>query len=175
MPGGSLRFLATTGSVAVMNRKSSTRNRHFPSAPSTHAALLASFRQQMADHARGEHLRKLRTELRLSQEDAAHEIGVSTKSLRTWEKGGPIKWENAKAAARFYEVDPEELVSREPGDLMESLNASQSEAPNLRRVEEAIEALRAETAESLDLLHAELRAIQRLLEPSGRKQKAARS
>jgi len=129
----------------------------------------------MADHARGEHLRKLRTELRLSQEDAAHEIGVSTKSLRTWEKGGPIKWENAKAAARFYEVDPEELVSREPGDLMESLNASQSEAPNLRRVEEAIEALRAETAESLDLLHAELRAIQRLLEPSGRKQKAARS
>jgi len=98
----------------------------------------------MADHARGEHLRKLRTELRLSQEDAAHEIGVSTKSLRTWEKGGPIKWENAKAAARFYEVDPEELVSREPGDLMESLNGSPVEAPSLQRVEDQIAALREE-------------------------------
>lgn len=76
---------------------------------------MARFRQQMADHARGEKLKTLRNQRRLNQEDAAHEIGVSAKTLRAWEKGGPIKWENAKAAASFYEVDAEGLVEREPG------------------------------------------------------------
>lgn len=71
----------------------------------------------MADFARGDRLRRLRDGRHLSQEDAAHEIGVSVKTVRSWEKGGGIKWANAKAAGRFYGVDPETLVSRElPAD-----------------------------------------------------------
>lgn len=101
-------------------RKSSPRTSHFPPATSSQAELLARFRQQMADHARGERLKSLRTGRRLNQEDAAHEIGVSTKTLRTWEKGGPIKWANAKVAAEFYEVEAESLVEREPGASLEA-------------------------------------------------------
>lgn len=71
----------------------------------------------MADHARGEKLRRLRESRHLSQEDAAHEIGVSAKTLRAWEKGGPIRWENAKAVAAFYEVEAVELVTREIPDF----------------------------------------------------------
>jgi transcriptional regulator with XRE-family HTH domain len=80
---------------------------------SLRANALVTLRQQMADFARAERLRDLRDARHLSQEDAAHEIGVSVKSLRAWEKGGGIRWENAKSVALFYGVDPETLVSRE--------------------------------------------------------------
>jgi transcriptional regulator with XRE-family HTH domain len=89
------------------------RTTNFPQKTSHNAERLASFRQQMADFARGERLRKLREGRHLSQEDAAHEIGVSVKSLRSWEKGSGIRWNNAQAAAEFYGVEPESLVSRE--------------------------------------------------------------
>jgi len=94
----------------------------------------------MADHARGERLKTLRTDRRLNQEDAAHEIGVSTKTLRTWEKGGPIKWANAKAAARFYEVDAESLVEREPGASIDALT-EEAEADRLSRIEAKLDRL----------------------------------
>jgi transcriptional regulator with XRE-family HTH domain len=87
--------------------------RHYPSNSSPNAEKLARFRRQMADFARGERLRQLREARHLSQEDAAHEIGVSVKSVRSWEHGGGIKWENAKTAGEFYAVDPESLVTRE--------------------------------------------------------------
>ena len=67
----------------------------------------------MADYARSEELRRLREKRHWSQETAAHEIGVTTRTLREWEKGGAIKWVNAKRAGRTYGVDPERLVSRE--------------------------------------------------------------
>lgn len=67
----------------------------------------------MADVARGERLRYLRDGLHLSQETAAHRIGVSVKTLRAWEKGGRIKWRNAKRVGQLYDVDPESLVSRD--------------------------------------------------------------
>lgn len=76
-------------------------------------SCLANFRQQMADVARGAKFRELREERHWSQETAAHEIGVSVKSVRSWEKGGPIKWSNAKKAGRAYGVDPHELTEHE--------------------------------------------------------------
>lgn len=76
-------------------------------------AMRANFARQMADAARGERLRKLRRSQHLSQETAAARIGVSTKSLRSWEQGGGITWRNAKRAAEVYEVDPETLIERE--------------------------------------------------------------
>lgn len=69
----------------------------------------------MADFARGERLRGLREGRHLSQEEAAHDLGVSVKSVRTWEKGGGIRWHNAQALGAFFGVDAESLVSREPG------------------------------------------------------------
>lgn len=157
-------------------QKSSARTHHFPSAPSQRAELLASFRKQMADHARGERLKALRTERRLNQEDAAHEIGVSAKTLRTWEKGGPIKWENAKAAANFYEVDPESLVEREPAppiDLMDALK--DAEVPSVKRVEDQIAALRTELLSELAAARTDLADRLTKLEPAERNSASKRS
>lgn len=73
----------------------------------------------MADYARGETFKNLRDDRHLSQEDAAHELGVSVKTIRSWEHGGGIKWDNAKRVGQFYGVEPETLVRRELADVTE--------------------------------------------------------
>lgn len=97
-------------------RKSSDRNRNYRKTSFTQAELVASFRKQMADFARGERLVQLREAKHLTQDEAAHQIGVSEKSLRAWEKGGKIRAENVRRVGAFYEVDPNELVDRESLD-----------------------------------------------------------
>jgi transcriptional regulator with XRE-family HTH domain len=109
-------------------RKSKDGMSRYRPTPSPNAERAARFRRQMADFARGERLKGLRDARHLSQEDAAHEIGVSVKTVRSWEKGGGIKWPNAKAAGRFYGVDAESLVSRElpveqsPDELLRAID-----------------------------------------------------
>jgi transcriptional regulator with XRE-family HTH domain len=81
----------------------------------------------MADYARGELLRELRDQTHNSREFVAAEIGVTAKTLYTWEHGGKIKWDNAKKLATYYKVDPETLVSRdddaeEPSEVTPILN-----------------------------------------------------
>lgn len=93
--------------------KSTARTKNYRSAPSRRPVALATFRQQMADYARAERLRELREARHLSREKVAAEVGVSTKTLYSWENGGGIRWENAKELAAFYDVDPESLVSRD--------------------------------------------------------------
>jgi transcriptional regulator with XRE-family HTH domain len=93
---------------------------------------LATFRDQMADYARAEKLRELRDAAHLSQEHVAHEVGVSTKTIRSWEHGGKIRWENAKRLGAFYGVDAEELVSR---DIATMPAALEPEAGQLDRIE----------------------------------------
>jgi transcriptional regulator with XRE-family HTH domain len=90
--------------------------------------MLRTFERQMADYARGELLRGLRKRKRLSQEDAAHEIGVTSKSLREWEHGGPIKWKNAQAVGKFYNVDAERLVTRDLEEPVEDDRVARIEA-----------------------------------------------
>lgn len=92
----------------------------------------------MADVARADRLVALRKKQRWSQETAAHMIGVSVKTLRSWEKGGNIKWSNARRAGEVYEVDPESLVTREEGDD-ESLAVLFS--PDVDELREAVSAL----------------------------------
>ena len=89
------------------------RTQNYSPTGSQNAERLARFRQQMADYARGQRLRELRERKHQSQESVAYDLGVSTKTLRAWEHGGKIRWDNAKKLAAFYEVDPELLVSRE--------------------------------------------------------------
>jgi transcriptional regulator with XRE-family HTH domain len=79
----------------------------------------------MTDYARGERLRFLREERRLSQIEAAYESGFSDRTIRSWEHGGRIRWANAKRYAKFYGVEPESVVTRdlkppvEPEDIEE--------------------------------------------------------
>jgi transcriptional regulator with XRE-family HTH domain len=94
----------------------------------------------MSDYARGEHIRDLRERRHLSQEDVAHEVGVSTKTIRLWEKGGAIKWENAKRLAAFYEVEPDKLVTREEADLP-GTSLTVADVERLRRIEEKLDEL----------------------------------
>jgi transcriptional regulator with XRE-family HTH domain len=126
----------------------------------------------MADFARGELFRELRERRHLSQEDAAHELGVSVKTVRTWEKGGGVRWTNAQRAGEFYGVDPERLVSRDPDDetpdVLDALSPARAEgqAEILERI--------AELAASVAELHLEVGAIRELLEakPAARKRSA---
>lgn len=131
--------------------KSRGRKVNYRQNGSPHTQRAASFRQQMADFARGERLRDLREGRHLSQEEAAHEIGVSTKTVRSWEKGGGIRWANAKSAGAFYGVEPESLVTldedreRSP-DLMAELSTNGDQPTlslilsKLNRIERMVEA-----------------------------------
>jgi len=134
---------------------------------SLRANALVTLRQQMADFARAEKLRKLRDDRHLSQEDAAHEIGVSVKSLRAWEKGGGIRWANAKTVAAFYGVDPETLVSRERDgggptpDVLGTFSRSDSEL--LREVASQV----AQLASSTSALRSQVRELSRKIPEPG--------
>lgn len=66
----------------------------------------------MADYARGDELRRLRESMRISQEAAGSRLGVTAKTVATWEKGGAIRWPNALKLGELYGRDPEDLVSR---------------------------------------------------------------
>lgn len=103
-------------------RKSSHPTQNYRSGCSRGPIALATFQQQMADYARGELLRELREARHESQEHVAFTIGVSTKTVRTWEAGGKIRWPNAQKIARYYGRNPEELVSR---DIPEAIPAGQ--------------------------------------------------
>lgn len=137
-------------------RKSSNPTPNYPQSLSRRPVSLATFRDQMADYARAERLRELRAATHESQENVAHEIGVSVKSVRTWESGGKIRWENAKKLATFYGVDPEALVSRDIHD--EPVVAPPVGDSQLDRIEGKVDAI-------LDALHGGLagETIERLV------------
>ena len=103
------------------------------------------------EFARGELFRRLRANRHLSQEDAAHEIGVSVKTLRRWEHDGPIKWANAERAASFYGVPPDDLVTRT--------------ADQLDRIEQGVR----DVLRRLDELEEELLSARRGASPSERR------
>lgn len=98
-------------------RKSSDRKFHYRPGTSRGPVSPATFRDQMAEYARGDVLRDLRAQSRKSRENVAAEIGVTTKTLFTWEKqNGAIKWANAQKLAEFYGVDADVLVTRDLDD-----------------------------------------------------------
>lgn len=95
-------------------RKSRDLKSHYRPGTSRGPVSLATFREQMTDYARGDVLLELRAQARKSRESVAAEIGVTTKTLFTWEnKNGAIKWANAQKIATFYGVDAESLITRD--------------------------------------------------------------
>jgi transcriptional regulator with XRE-family HTH domain len=113
--------------------KSTTRTRNYRGGASRRPVALATLRDQMADYARAERLRELRAATHLSREKVAAEIGVTTKTLYEWENGGSIRWDNAKKLGAFYKVDPEGLVSREPGAAASSSTVNGDVPDDLRQ------------------------------------------
>lgn len=115
---------------------------------SPQAEVLSTFKQQMADYARGQRLVALRGHR--SQEDVAYELGVSAKSLRAWEHGGKIRWENAKRVGAFYGIDPETLVTREEAD---------EETPDLLGISPSIDAQLQEVLREVTQLRADMSTL----------------
>lgn len=141
-----------------MDGTSTPRTKEYRKITSLHAEKLARFERQMADFARGQLLTQLREARHLSQEDAAYEIGTTAKSLRAWEHGGPIRWDNAKKVAEFYGVEPERLVSRE---------ISQNGQPHVIHPDEVVVGKLDEIIARLDGLEASLAlAVPALSEPA---------
>lgn len=140
-------------------RKSSVRTRNYLFDGSSNPERVRRFREQMADFARGQRIRDLRESQHQSQETLAAELGVSTKSVRTWEKGGKIRWVNAKRLGEYFGEDPETLVSREVAALS-------AEAPEtqLDRIEERLEQLEEKLRSIYDLNVVGFDAIKTLLE-----------
>jgi transcriptional regulator with XRE-family HTH domain len=93
----------------------------------------------MADIARGDLLKGLRKQRHLTQSDAAHEIGVSDRALREWERGKAIRWGNAQKVAEFYGVDPRTLVEHESEAGEEVVRGVRS---NSEKLDEILERLR---------------------------------
>jgi transcriptional regulator with XRE-family HTH domain len=124
----------------------------------------------MADFARGERIRQLREHRHLSQEDAAHQLGVSVKSLRAWEHGGGIRWRNAQALGELYGVSAEELVSREAlngnAEVIELVGATESAQilERLDRLEASLSELRQEIHSGRTRVLAELSRARTALE-----------
>jgi transcriptional regulator with XRE-family HTH domain len=88
----------------------------------------ASFLRQVADLAKGERLRALRNEHRLTQPEAAEIAGVTLRAYQEWEASGTvdrqgqlresgIKWEHAQKLGSHYGVDAETLVRRPDAPL----------------------------------------------------------
>lgn len=92
----------------------------------------------MADFARAELLRDLRHAAHLSREALAHELGVSTKTVYSWENGGGIQWHNVLKIAAFFGVDPEALVVRGLSPAAEPVAAGVSQ---LDRIEAKLDRL----------------------------------
>lgn len=91
----------------------------------------------MADYAKGDVLVALRKKTGLSRERAAAEIGVTTKTLFTWEKeNGGIRLENARRLAEFYGVDdPSTLLTstEDGGDQLDRIETKLDEIIRLLR------------------------------------------
>lgn len=85
----------------------------------------------------GVRLRELRNAKHLTSEQAAVKIGLSDKTLRSYEtldKAG--LWSNVQKLARFYRVDPEALVITVEQRRPESVAAERAAAAAKRSREE---------------------------------------
>lgn len=132
--------------------KSSATYRHYRPGSSQRRGDAATFRRQMADFARAELLRDLRHAAHLSRESLAHEVGVSTKTIYSWENGGGIQWHNALKIAAFFHVDPESLVARDPPPAAATPTAGETQLDRIEgKLDQALSA-QAEIHAALDEL-----------------------
>ena len=122
-------------------QKSSHRNGNYRQNTWTLEEARSTFQQQMADYARGEKLRELRSARGLSQEEVAAALGVTAKTYGAWERGGGIHVTNAKRIARYFKVKPGELVAPDIQQEPPATVLSEEDSERLRKIEERLEEL----------------------------------
>lgn len=127
-------------------RKSSVRTHNFRPGTSRGRGSPSTFRAQMADYVRGDVLKELRLRRGESQETVAFNVGVSTKTVRAWEKSGAIKPTRARTLAAYFEKEPGDLTTPEWEEIALPNKAQ------LDRIEADVAALRAGVAKILMLL-----------------------
>jgi len=96
------------------------------------AASIAAMREPELGH----HLRRLRERSGLSQEDAAHRVGVSLGGYRAWEHGRVPRPGNRRRLAALFSVPVGELES-----YMVSLRDKAPEPARLDRIEAKLDAV----------------------------------
>lgn len=162
-------------------QKSSYLSDHYRPGTSRRRGSVATFREQMTDYARGDKLLELRQQRRLSRETVAHEIGVTTKTLYTWEmRSGPIKFEpNATALGEFYGVDADELVTRDrestaPSSRGQVLEGFEEFRAYVSEIKAEIRSNRLEIEQQNDLLDQQTKLIEGMREAQAALLEAAR-
>lgn len=109
----------------------------------------------------GARLRQLREARDLSQEDAAHKVGVTSKTFLRWENGRawptPDNWQAIK---RYFGADPREGVpSPGPLGLGAHTNGNGQHAPTAADILAEVRAFREESRLRYAQLDAALRAV----------------
>lgn len=88
--------------------------------PWTLAGVAESLLAEVKDHRRavGARLRELRKARGMSQEDAAHAVGVAVKTWSNWERGRTNPYDtNWRKIGKAFDVDPGEIQGQPPAPL----------------------------------------------------------
>jgi transcriptional regulator with XRE-family HTH domain len=126
-------------------RQPNLRQRSLSAAEGRHNLLLAMAADAEQLHAQAQRIRKLRKDkgrrggVFISQETAAHGIGVSSRTYRTWEaEGAELKLENLKALAAYYDTVPDYI---ERGLTHPAPTPDLGKPTQLERIEQAVVAI----------------------------------
>jgi len=68
----------------------------------------------MADLKRGERIKLLREERHMTQPAVADAIGITLRAYQKYETGGGLKWDNAVALAKVFQVQTSDIMGK-PG------------------------------------------------------------
>lgn len=119
------------------------------SMPWTHRHVADTIRRAMSDYQEGvgRRLFALRKSRDLSQEDAAHLVGVGVKTWHLWERGKTAPYDqNWRKIGEAFNVDTAELRGTPPAPL--ALGDGEGDGPDqLDRIEADVSVLRDELAE----------------------------
>lgn len=109
----------------------------------------------------GSRLRLLREDRAMSQEDAAHLVGVAVKTWHNWESGKRSPYENNwRRIGEAFEIDVRLIRGKPPTPL--GLDAADSQ---LDRIEQSVGEIKSELARMFDLLDTRAKeALEQLLE-----------
>lgn len=168
--------LLRVGYSVVMAKSSLASSKYVPGS-SRMPRSGATFLQPVEHIAQGERIRALREGRHLSQPQVLRGLEeqegaqvISLRGYQLWEGSKPkkpkgIKWENAVALAKFFEVDPEVLVTREVGsvttpDLMQRMDGNRSQLDRIEALLVEIRDALLERREGLPALPPSLEALE---------------
>lgn len=125
----------------------------------------------------GSRLRLLREDRNMSQEDAAHLVGVAVKTWHNWESGKRTPYEsNWKRIATAFEVDVRMIRGKAPPPLALAEPAETSQLDeiqdSLTRIVSELEALKLQLSAHDQVMIEQSEAMLKLLAPARRRRQA---